>query len=255
MKHHAPSKASSPDQQKQNQNQPTSRNQSHTNNNNNAAAVATMKDVEKKIKKEMKKSINKSSLLPPDNNYSSPTAENIEPPRLHRDMRLICDVFRISDQTRHALRSFDASNLEDFGLMTTEDYADMIVTQARIGKPLPPLQQRKVRVLLSWVQSLSSSTAENNIDKTITTSVQLQQSTTTPSEPTTDLEVQESKSDNDTTNNTTPRKRGGGRSPNNWENQFYTDLPRLKQELRDMGKNNQSNWASEFLSLRWIFCG
>ena len=31
---------------------------------------------------------------------SSPADEkDIEPPRLHRDMRLICDCFRISDQS------------------------------------------------------------------------------------------------------------------------------------------------------------
>ena len=247
MKHHSPSKASSTDQQQQQKQQPTSRNQTNTNK-NNATAAATMKDVEKKIKKEMKKSIK--SSLPPDT-HSSSAAEKIEPPRLHRDMRLICDVFRISDQTRHALRSFDASNLEDFSLMTIEDYADMIVTQARIGKPLPPLQQRKVRVLLSWVQSLPSSGNTNiNMDKK---SISVQQLTHEPA----DMEVQESKSDNTNSINPKTDKRSVGSCniPSNWENQFYSDLPRLKQELCDMGKNNKSNWASEFLSLRWIFCG
>ena len=233
MKHSSSSKASTADQQ-QNQ-QPTSQNTTNTKTN---APAATMRDIEKKIKKEMKKSTK--SSMPPADNSSSPKSEKIEPPRLHRDMRLICDVFRISDQTRYALRSFDACNLEDFSLMTTEDYADMIVTQARIGKPLPPLQQRKVRVLLSWVQSLSSSESTN---KSNTSMQQV------------DLEVHETKSDNSNTNSPKTNKRVGSSIPSNWENQFYTDLPRLKQELRDMGRDKQSNWVSEFLSLRWIFCG
>eukprot|EP00584_Thalassiosira_punctigera_P016885 CAMPEP_0172562422 /NCGR_PEP_ID=MMETSP1067-20121228/96788_1 /TAXON_ID=265564 ORGANISM="Thalassiosira punctigera, Strain Tpunct2005C2" /NCGR_SAMPLE_ID=MMETSP1067 /ASSEMBLY_ACC=CAM_ASM_000444 /LENGTH=105 /DNA_ID=CAMNT_0013352635 /DNA_START=75 /DNA_END=389 /DNA_ORIENTATION=- len=105
-----------------------------------------MNDVVKKIEKEIQKE-QKSHRK-----SSSPEHEgDIEPPRLHRDMRLICDALRVSERTRYALRSADAAALEDFSLMTDEDFADMVVSQARTGEPLPPLQQRKLWVLLSWV--------------------------------------------------------------------------------------------------------
>ncbi|KAL7524092.1 hypothetical protein ACHAXR_000432 [Thalassiosira sp. AJA248-18] len=196
-----------------------------------------MNAAEKKIKKEM--SNMKSSSIPD----CSPTKKEIEPPRFHRDMRLICDVFRISEQSRYALRSFDAATLEDFSLMTDEDYADMVVTQARIGQPLPPLQQRKLRVLLSWVQSMGF---EEAVDVS-----------SSPSKAE-GFELRESKRGNDgvlkASYKNSPRKEGGA-IPADWEKRFYDDLPRLRKELRQMGGLHSSNWASEFLSLRWIFCG
>mmetsp|Transcript_22307 Transcript_22307/g.38285 ORF Transcript_22307/g.38285 Transcript_22307/m.38285 type:complete len:202 (-) Transcript_22307:569-1174(-) len=175
----------------------------------------------------------------------SSSKREIEPPRFHRDMRLICDVFRISEQSRYALRNFDAATLDDFSLMTDEDYADLIVTQARIGAPLPPLQQRKLRVLLSWAQSLPK------IDK-----VETDVSSPNKAEG---FELKESKRECNgnilkASYKASPRKEGGAFIPSDWENRFYTDLPRLRKELRQMG-GTTSNWASEFLSFRWIFCG
>lgn len=203
----------------------------------------TMAAEDKKIKKELKKSHVKSSLSSPITEAGpSNNIKEIEPPRFHRDMRLICDVFRVSEQSRFALRSFDASTLDDFSLMTDEDYADMIVTQARIGKPIPPLQQRKLRILLSWVQSLASSEIEKS-SKAATPAKSNDNST--PTSEGGDGKV-------------SPRKQGGTSSsiPTDWENKFYEDLPRLKEELRRMGgQRTSSNWAYEFLSLRWIFCG
>jgi hypothetical protein len=161
----------------------------------------------------------------------------IEPPRLHRDMRLICDVFRISEQSRHALRSFDCTVLEDFSFMTDEDFADMVVTRARVSMPIPPLQQRKLRVLLVWVRSIQMET--NACD------------TSSPNE-TEGFEVGKS---NKARFNVSVRKDDTHYIPNDWEDLFYKDLPRLKQELKQMGgKHNSSNWANGFLSLRWLFC-
>ena len=183
--------------------------------------IAAEKKVNKETKKEMKNKShhnNKSA-----SSSSSPADEkDIEPPRLHRDMRLICDCFRISDQSRYALRSFDASTLEDFSLMTDDDFADLVVTHARIGKPIPPLQQRKIRVLLTWVQKLAN--VEN-------------------------LEVGEEEA--------CLRKGGGTFIPATWEETFYNDLPMLRKQLKRLGDDHSStsNWANGFLSLRWMFCG
>mmetsp|Transcript_31605 Transcript_31605/g.60354 ORF Transcript_31605/g.60354 Transcript_31605/m.60354 type:complete len:216 (+) Transcript_31605:356-1003(+) len=124
--------------------------------------------VKKKIDKKMEKKgrSNKKEIQrtyqPPPSEGSSSKKEIIEPPKIHRNMRLICDVFRISEQTRYVLRTFDATTLEDFSFMTEEDFADLVVSQVRIGKPLPPLQQRKLFVLLSWVRSLPATIDTNN---------------------------------------------------------------------------------------------
>lgn len=197
-----------------------------------------MNSTEKKIKKEIIKGQKSSS--------SPPNEKDFEPTRLHRDMRLICDVFRISEQSRYALRSFDAAALEDFCLMSDEDYIDLIVTQARIGNPIPPLQQRKLRVLLSWVQSLV--TTEN-----------LEAILSSPNKAE-GFELKESKKENNGTlkasYKASPRKGGGTFIPEDWESRFYLDLPRLRKELHRLGvEKSRSNWALEFLSLRWIVCG
>ena len=211
--------------------------------------MKSMKHVEKKMKKEVKKGM-KAHKSSSSNEVSSPS-RYIEPQRFHRDMRLICDVFRISDPSRYALRTFDAASLEDFVLMTDEDFADMIVTQARNGHPLPPLQQRKLRVLLSWVQSLATT---DNLDW----------AASTPNK-TEGFELKESPTDENgedgikASYKASPRKEGGTFIPKDWEKRFYADLPRLKKELHQMGKetsgHSPSNWVSGFLSLKWMFCG
>jgi len=205
----------------------------------------TMNAVEKKIKKELK-SHHKSSSPP-----ASPGG--IEPPKLHRDMRLICDVFRISEQSRHALRTFDAATLEDFSLMTDEDYADLVVTQARIGHPLPPLQQRKLKVLLAWVQALGKT---KNLE-----SIPSLSADEPPPKKAEGFEVKEPKGEKNADGilrasyktSRSPRNDGGTYIPSDWESRFYADLPRLRKELCQIGRN--SNWVTEFLGLRWIFCG
>lgn len=179
----------------------------------------------------------------------SPSRKEINPPRLHRDMRIICDVFRISEQSNFALRSFDAATLEDFSLMTDEDFADMVLTQARVGTPLPPLQQRKLRVLLTWVRSLEPTQESENTEAI-------------PSSPNKSegFELRESKRGNGdilkASYKTTAWKGGGKFIPTDWETKFYSDLPHLKEVLRRIGgKRTSSNWVIDFLSLRWIVCG
>jgi len=198
-----------------------------------------MNNVVKKIEKEIKKE-HKSQ-----NGSSSEHEGSIEPPKFHRDMRLICDVFRISERTRYALRRFDAARLEDFSLMTDEDFADMVVAQACIDKPLPPLQQRKLSILLSWVRSLPMPAAVGEAET---------------KDKTDGFELKELKLENDgifKASYKARQKKGDNMYiPSDWEKRFYEDLPRLRRELQQMGgKRPVSNWATEFLSLRWLFCG
>ena len=212
--------------------------------------VAAEKKVNKETKKEMK------TYKSHHHNKDGATDEkdnNIEPPRLHRDMRLICDCFRISDQSRYALRSFDASTLEDFSLMTDDDFADMVVTHARIGKPIPPLQQRKIRVLLTWVQKLANvENLEVGEEEALVSRNNAE-----------GFELKDSKSDNEVDGilkaryKASLRKGGGTFIPATWEETFYNDLPMLRKQLKRLGDNHSStsNWANGFLSLRWMFCG
>mmetsp|Transcript_17828 Transcript_17828/g.31907 ORF Transcript_17828/g.31907 Transcript_17828/m.31907 type:complete len:140 (-) Transcript_17828:35-454(-) len=139
--------------------------------------------------------------------------------------------------------------------MTEEDFADLVVSQVRIGRPLPPLQQRKLYVLLSWVRSLPATidTNKNNNNNNNGDNVRH-----VPKAE--GFELKECKSESDVLKATykiSPRNRGMGSTtfiPSDWESRFYADLLRLRRELREM-EGTRSNWATEFLSLRWIICG
>jgi hypothetical protein len=177
------------------------------------------------------------------NQPSTPEEKRIEPPKLHRDMHLICDVFRISEESRYALRTFDAATLEDFSHMTESDFIDMIATRARLGFPLPPLQQRKLNVLRRWVQSLPV------VETTI---AQIQSE---------GFEVKDDASvcRDDVKYRSSVKKDLGRHTPSDWEDRFYADLPRLRKELREEGDERHglfhgSNVLLDFLSLRWLVC-
>lgn len=187
-----------------------------------------------------------SSLSKKEGVSSSPSKRSagseIDPPRLHRDMKLICDVFRISEQSRHALRTFDCTVLEDFSFMTDEDFADMIVSRARLNTPIPPLQQRKLHVLLKWVRSIQL--VEHDACEALMPP------------PVNESEGFEVNRSNKARYKVSVRKDDNiCYIPSDWEDRFYKDLPRLKRELKQMGgSSNASNWANNFLSLRWLFC-
>ena len=166
---------------------------------------------EKKVKKEIK-SQHKPTF--------TPDKVEIEPPRLHRDMRLICDCFRISEQSRYRLREWDAASLEDFCLMTDEDFADFIVSSARINKPIPPLQQRKLRVLLVWVRTLV------DVDNLSTNYGGDSEEPTSPNNNDSIDESNLKERDEDGAlkskyKTSSPRKRGGTFVKATWEEQFY----------------------------------
>ena len=85
--------------------------------------------------------------------------------KLGDDMTFLCDAFRISRGVRRALWAFDARTLEDFSLMTTDDFREMIVDATRKGLQIPPLQQRKLSVLLEWARRLAEEHQERREDR------------------------------------------------------------------------------------------
>ena len=146
----------------------------------------------------------------------------------------------------HQHKSSAPATLEDFCLMTDEDFADLILTQARIGRPIPPLQQRKLRVILTWIQSLAKA---ENLDKA---EEEVLSSPTTAE----GVELSESQDIKGAKYQVKPRKGSGTFIPATWEDTFYKDLPGLRKELKHLGEQRTtSNWANGFLSLRWMFCG
>eukprot|EP00569_Conticribra_weissflogii_P001753 CAMPEP_0171351962 /NCGR_PEP_ID=MMETSP0878-20121228/40271_1 /TAXON_ID=67004 /ORGANISM="Thalassiosira weissflogii, Strain CCMP1336" /LENGTH=124 /DNA_ID=CAMNT_0011857405 /DNA_START=284 /DNA_END=655 /DNA_ORIENTATION=- len=124
--------------------------------------------------------------------------------------------------------------------MTDGDYSDMIMTQARLGAPIPPLQQRKLRVLLTWAQSLP------NVDQSTVTK--------TPKSEGYQLKQSSIGKGNEaeggsggsavvaTSYKISQRKENGPEIPADWESRFYDDLPRLRKELRELGGNDTSTW-------------
>ncbi|KAL3827292.1 hypothetical protein ACHAXA_005038 [Cyclostephanos tholiformis] len=164
----------------------------------------------------------------------------IEPPRLHSDIKLICDEFGITEQSKYALRKFDATRLEDFSLMTDEDFDDLVRTEAAMGRPLCPLQQRKLRVLLSWARSLANE--DNSGEDRIVV----------PSSCNNDG-IEKSDGAAKHANGQNRGKRGGTCMPSDWESRFYSDLPMLKKQLQTLGeRQSRSDWVTKIAS--WIFC-
>ena len=200
---------------------------------------ATVGQVEKEIKKVSKKSGKHGS----SSSRAEGCAADVEPPRLHRHMRHICEVFRVNERTTLALRCFDAATLEDFSLMTDEDFADLILLAARDGAPLPPLQQRKLRVLLNWARRLP--VREDG------------EGAVPDDSPRAEGYEMKDGEDDPKYKASARSRREGSAVPRDWETRFYNDLPELRKELRTMGSERRgriSNWVNEILSLKWLFC-
>lgn len=135
------------------------------------------------------------------------------------DMNVLCDAFRLSNNTRFALAAYDATTIEDFAFMTDSDFQGMVLSTSHIGRPIPPLQQRKVMVLLDWARAL--------IDENVANA-----SGGKESPANTDAEL----------------------IPFDWEQRFRKDLPKLKRKLKELGA--AKSWRTSFveiLSLKWFF--
>jgi len=107
--------------------------------------------------------------------------------------------------------------------MTYDDFDELVLTEARMGRPICPLQQRKLRVLLEWARSLAT---RGDLGKS-------------------GFEGNE--------NNDGAVKPGGKIIPADWKRRFYSDLPSLREKLQKLGEPKlQSDWVTKFAS--WIFC-
>ena len=129
-------------------------------------------------------------------------------------MRIICDEFGITERAMYALRTFDATRVEDFSLMTDYDFDDMVRTEAGAGRPLCPLKQRKLSVLLSWARSLTNGndSGKDGVDDT------------------------------------------GKDMCSVAIYRFYSDLPKLRKQLQLLGERQprNSDWITKFAS--FLFC-
>jgi len=156
-----------------------------------------------------------------------------------------------ADATRAALTAYDARTLEDFAMMTVDDFEEMTITAARLSRPLPPLQQRKVAVLLDWVHEIvedETPTCEKKAKERGIFSAFFD-GTLYHSNLSTIKKLSEAMS---------PERKTADYSiiPPDWESRFEKDIPVLKKKLKLMGEEStHSLWANFFLDLRWILCG
>ena len=78
----------------------------------------------------------------------------------------IADATRLTPVTRTALAQYDAQSLEDF-FMTEHDFESMLLSETRPGRPICPLQQRKIRVLLQWIHDPAGDAAVQRTPKAL----------------------------------------------------------------------------------------
>ncbi len=78
----------------------------------------------------------KSPLNPSD---KKPT-QVIMPPQLHHDVKLICNKFGITEQSKYVLRIYDATKLDNFCLMTVDNFDELVLSEAHMGRSICPLQ-------------------------------------------------------------------------------------------------------------------
>jgi len=84
---------------------------------------------------------------------------------LDEDMEFLCRSMRINENTQALLTYFDARTIEDFSMMTENDFEAMLEHSARTHRPFPPLQQRKVAIALKWFKGLIQKTNPAVVDE------------------------------------------------------------------------------------------
>lgn len=213
---------------------------------------------------------------PPGNLVDREEKQNLRPTiDLDDDMLYLCRAFRVNSNSQALLTYFDACTPEDFCLMTKADLEDMILHAARSGRPFPPLQQRKVALLASWLRRIVQEssragpfTEEQGVELESFRRMTIVQLKKREMDELTD----ETDDDGDESAEQERQQKAAWRAkflrqdsfgdskysllPPNWKTQFQTDLPALKKELRDVGeKSNWSAWSNFFINLRWALCG
>ena len=121
----------------------------------------------------------------------------VVPFRLGKDMTYIADGMNLDRNTRYLLAAFDARSLDDFYLMSDNDFTALVQRAKSTKNELPPLQIRKIQMLRSWIKEV----------------------------------VDDHLNDNDDSGRM--RRRGDFNiMPNDWKEQYKNDLPHLKLQLR-----------------------
>lgn len=163
----------------------------------------------------------------------------------------VCDAFRINHRTKTALEEYDATTLEDLAYMTDQDYENLLATSARMNRPLCPLQQRKIAVLIWWVRDLVKDTApfREERKKDLRKSTVFDRIRHSPSDWAMKIHPHKEVDDAKTVETSTI-------VPPDWEVRFEEDLPLLKKRLKEMGETTSFSLYSDFfLNLRWVLCG
>jgi hypothetical protein len=141
---------------------------------------------------------------------------------LGSDMAVLAEAFNLNMNTKTMLVVYDGTTLEDFCLMTDDDFDGLIARARTTDRALPPLQIRKVQVLREWVQQ--------ELIK----------------QPTEDASSQPESDNKESL------------IPKDWKARFEEDLPRLKQNLKAKGESPTAeaspSWWNYFISLKAMFC-
>lgn len=165
-------------------------------------------------------------------------------------MQKVCEKLRLNERSRTALIEYDATTLEDLAYMTNRDYENMLATAARQNRPLCPLQQRKIVVLIWWVRNL------------VKESRPFKETQKKPKKP--DFWTRLVHSPAELNNMIHPHKPDDDAKsvdtvsiiPPNWEAQFDEDMPMLKVKLKQVGETSSfSIYSDLFINARWVLCG
>ena len=84
----------------------------------------------------MKVSACKSPLNPSDKK----PMQAIMPTQLHHDVKLICNKFGITEQSKYVLRIYDVTKLDNSCLMTVDNFDELVLSEAHMGRSICPLQ-------------------------------------------------------------------------------------------------------------------
>lgn len=185
---------------------------------------------------------------------------------LDSDMLFVANALRLTEKSRVALAEYDAATLEDFSLMTDIELKSLFLTEARHGKPFPPLQQRKIKVLLHWVhQQLDEQIKKEKEHQKLGQQEQQKQKQNdddddAAADATHSTLASSIEEDHDDDNNNSKKFDKELLISANWKEKFKQDLPMLIQKLVDERTKASNSYGSSIVSeglldFRWLFCG